>query len=69
MAPRQLENVLGDMGPIPVADVGFEFPARQSRALRSELLWVWLPTGVLVGVVAIFRHSWSLYRLVRSDNL
>jgi inner membrane protein len=39
----------GNWGPIPVSDLAFEIPdPRQSRALRSELLWVWLPTSVFI---------------------
>jgi inner membrane protein len=46
----------GNWGPIPVADLGFELPdPRQSRSLRSELLWVWLPTVVFIIVLALFR--------------
>jgi inner membrane protein len=49
----------GNWGPIPVSDLGFEPPdPRRSRALRSELLWIWLPTTVwIVGMI--------LYRLAR----
>ena len=40
------EQRYGNWGPIPVSDSAFEIPdPRQSRALRSELFWVWLPTG------------------------
>jgi inner membrane protein len=47
----------GNWGPIPVADIGFELPdPRRSRSLRSELLWVWLPTGVAVAAVTTFRY-------------
>jgi len=46
----------GNWGPLPVADLAFELPdPRHSRALRAELLWVWLPTVVLVGLVAACR--------------
>jgi inner membrane protein len=46
----------GNWGPIPVSDLAFEIPdPRQSRALRSELLWVLLPTGVFVSVLALCR--------------
>jgi inner membrane protein len=51
------EERYGNWGPIPVSDLAFEIPdPRRSRALRSELLWVWLPTGVFVVVVAIGRY-------------
>ena len=46
----------GNWGPIPVSDLAFEIPdPRQSRSLRSELLWVWLPTGVFVSLLTLFR--------------
>jgi inner membrane protein len=46
----------GNWGPIPVSDLAFEIPdPLQSRALRSELWWVWLPTGVFILLVALFR--------------
>jgi inner membrane protein len=46
----------GNWGLIPVSDVGFELPdPRSSRALQSELLWIWLPTALLVGVVTVYR--------------
>jgi inner membrane protein len=39
----------GPWGPIRVADIGFEWPSPwSSMAVRSELLWVWLPTGFIV---------------------
>jgi inner membrane protein len=50
------EQRYGNWGPIPVADLAFQIPdPRQSRALRSELLWVWLPTGAFVGLLVLFR--------------
>jgi len=46
----------GPWGPIQVADIGFEFPDPwTSRSVRSELLYVWLPLVVLVGLVAAVR--------------
>jgi inner membrane protein len=46
----------GNWGPIPVSDLAFEFPdPRRSRALRSELFWVWLPTGVFIVALWIGR--------------
>ncbi|HZU36866.1 MAG TPA: hypothetical protein VFA18_13185, partial [Gemmataceae bacterium] len=46
----------GNWGPIPVPDIGFEFPdPRISRAVRGEVLAVWLPMGFLVGVVTLYR--------------
>src|SRR5262249_21012025 len=46
----------GPWGPIPVADVGFEIPnPRSSRAIRGELLYVWLPTVITVGLVTVHR--------------
>ena len=50
------EQRYGNWGPIPVSDLGFEIPdPRRSRSLRSELLWVWLPTGICVCLLALFR--------------
>ncbi len=47
----------GPWGPIPVADVGFEWPdPRHSRAVRGELLYVWLPTMVLVTLAVAWRR-------------
>jgi inner membrane protein len=46
----------GNWGPIPVADIAMEWPdPRRSRAIRSELLWVWLPTAGLVAAVTVYR--------------
>jgi inner membrane protein len=46
----------GPWGPIQVQDIGFELPdPRQSRSIRTELLWVWLPTTVLVGTIWLVR--------------
>jgi inner membrane protein len=48
----------GNWGPIPVSDLALEVPdPRRSRALRSELLWVWLPTGAFVGSLWIARWA------------
>jgi inner membrane protein len=53
----------GHWGPIQVADIGFEIPdPRVSRAIRTELVYVWLPLAVLVGLVWICR----LYRQARA---
>jgi len=50
------EQRYGNWGPIPVADIAFEIPDPQrSRSLRSELLWVWVPTGIGVSLLALFR--------------
>jgi inner membrane protein len=46
----------GNWGPIPNQDLGFEFPdPRRSRALRAELLWVWLPTVVWIVAAMVYR--------------
>jgi inner membrane protein len=46
----------GHWGPIPPQDLAFELPdPRRSRALRAELLWVWLPTAVWVAAVWTYR--------------
>lgn len=55
----------GNWGPIPVADIGFEFPdPTTSAALRSELLWAWLPTCLLVALSL----GWRYYRRRPSDE-
>lgn len=47
----------GNWGPIPLSDLAFQLPdPRRSRALRSELLWVWLPTAVLVVAITVYRR-------------
>jgi inner membrane protein len=39
----------GPYGPINVSDIAFELPdPRTSRAVRTELLYVWLPLGIAV---------------------
>jgi inner membrane protein len=46
----------GPWGPVQVSDIGFEIPDfRGSRTVRTELLWMWLPTLVLVGVTMAYR--------------
>jgi inner membrane protein len=56
--PLSAERV-GSWGPIPVADLAMEWPdPRRSRALQKELLYLWLPLAVLVGLVACMRRLW-----------
>jgi inner membrane protein len=51
------EHRFGPYGPIHVQDIGFEIPdPRVSRAIRTELLYVWLPTVFLVGIVMVWRR-------------
>jgi inner membrane protein len=46
----------GNWGPIPVSDLAFEVPnPGHSRALRSELLWIWLPAAVWMVAVIAYR--------------
>jgi inner membrane protein len=46
----------GPYGPIHWPDIGAEFPNPwRSAGVRDELLWVWLPLGVLVAVVTAYR--------------
>ena len=46
----------GSWGPVPLP-IGMEFPdPRKYPAIRAELLWVWLPTIVLVILVGAYRH-------------
>ena len=47
----------GNWGPLPVSDIAFDLPdPRYSRAIRAELLWVWLPTLVTVGLTMLYRY-------------
>jgi inner membrane protein len=47
----------GPWGPITCPDIGFELPdPRTSRAIRAELLWVWLPTITLVVLSVAYRR-------------
>jgi inner membrane protein len=47
----------GNWGPLPVSDIAFELPdPRHSRAVRAELLWLWLPTAVAVGAATAYRR-------------
>jgi inner membrane protein len=46
----------GNWGPIPASTIGFELPDPfHQRAMRSEMLWIWLPLGLLVGLVTAWR--------------
>jgi inner membrane protein len=54
---RPLDGHFGNWGPIPVADIAFELPdPRTSRAWRAELLWIWLPGAMLLGMVTAYRR-------------
>ncbi len=60
-----LQARYGNWGPLRVSDIAFDFPdPRYSAAVRSELLWVWLPMGLAVGLAAAFRH----WRRTRSPD-
>src|SRR5260370_21626726 len=51
------DHRFGPWGPIRVQDIGFEIPdPRTSKSIRTELLWVWLPTAVLVILVTTYRR-------------
>jgi len=55
-----LADRYGNWGVTPMPDLGFGLPdPRRSRALRAEMLLIWLPTAVLVGAVMVARY---LYR-------
>src|SRR5262249_9107464 len=57
------EERFGNWGPIPVSDLGFSLPdPTRSRALRSEMLWIWLPTAVWIAIIAPYR--WKSRTLV-----
>jgi len=52
-----LGNRYGNWGLMPMSDIALELPdPRYSRAIRGELLWLWLPTGLLVGVGMVYRR-------------
>ncbi|NLE36716.1 MAG: metal-dependent hydrolase [Pirellulaceae bacterium] len=52
-----IEGRHGNWGPIPYSDIGAELPdPRHSRSMRAELLWIWLPTVLVVGAVTGFRR-------------
>jgi inner membrane protein len=52
-----LDGRYGNWGPLPVSDIAFDLPdPRYSRAVRAELLWIWLPTIVAVGLAMLYRH-------------
>jgi inner membrane protein len=47
----------GNWGLIPVSDIAFDLPdPRYSRAIRGELLRVWLPVGLVVGLAMAYRR-------------
>jgi inner membrane protein len=47
----------GNWGPMPASHIGLELPdLRSGEILRSEWLWVWLPCGLLVGLVTACRY-------------
>jgi inner membrane protein len=47
----------GNWGPLPVSDISLDLPdPRHSRAIRAELLWVWLPMAVVVGLTMLYRR-------------
>lgn len=47
----------GNWGPLPVSDLSFDLPdPRRSRALRAEMLWVWMPTLILASLVTMYRR-------------
>jgi inner membrane protein len=51
------DHRFGPWGPIRVQDIGFELPdPRVSNSIRTELLWVWLPTGLLLAGVLTYRR-------------
>jgi inner membrane protein len=53
-----LEGRYGNWGPLPVSDVAFGLPdPRKSPAVRSELLWVWLPTMLLIVLTTAYRRA------------
>lgn len=61
----------GPWGPIPVADIGFEWPSPwASQAVRFELMWVWLPTSLVVVVVFLVRMiRWRMSKEQTEPNI
>lgn len=52
----------GNWGPLSVSDIAFDLPdPRRSRAISGELIWVWLPTAILLGLAWIYRR-WQRHR-------
>jgi inner membrane protein len=50
------DHRFGPWGPIHVADIADDLPNPwRSRAIRTELLWVWLPLIALVAGATVFR--------------
>jgi inner membrane protein len=48
---------IGPWGPIPVADLALDWPnPNRSRAVRAELLYIWLPLSAVIVAVAFWRH-------------
>jgi inner membrane protein len=46
--------------PVQVSLIGFGFFSRWGmRALLSEVVWIWIPTGVVVGAVLLYRRQAS----------
>lgn len=57
------ERRWGPYGPINVADIAFEWPdPRTSKAVRTELIYVWMPTAVVVGLTELCRWLWRRRR-------
>jgi inner membrane protein len=55
----------GNWGPLLVSDIAFDLPdPRYSRAIRAELLWIWLPMSVAVSLAMLYRRR----RYDRSDH-
>lgn len=51
------DHRFGPWGPIHLADIADEFPNPwRSRAIRTELLWLWLPMTIVVGTVEVYRR-------------
>ncbi len=58
----------GNWGPLIVSDIAFDLPdPTRSRAIRAELLWVWLPMAVAVAVAMLCRH-WTRRRTGKRGN-
>lgn len=61
------ERRFGPWGPIHLADIADDFPNPwRSRAIQTELLWVWLPMTIGLGLIEARR--WWRRRAMTADS-
>jgi inner membrane protein len=57
LAPFNATRYFLPWRPVPVSPIGAAFfSARGLRVLQSELIWIWIPSAVVVLVMLILRH-------------